>query len=64
MTWHLTVHLPASFDYAPLIVPAFETILPRFALTMEDMHDDVMFGFLGLAATDGEISMGVSRLLC
>lgn len=54
------MHLPPSFDYGPLYVPAFETLLPRFAHSFEEMHEDVMFGFLGLAVTNGRISAGVS----
>lgn len=59
LTWGLKVHLPPSFDYGPLLVPAFETLLPRFTHSFEEMHDDVMFGYLALAVTNAKISTGV-----
>ncbi|KAH9927774.1 uncharacterized protein B0H18DRAFT_1118303 [Fomitopsis serialis] len=53
----LEVEGPATTFYRlrASIYPAFETVLPRFTQSIEDMHDDVEFGFLGLASTDGKI---------
>ncbi|TFY60269.1 hypothetical protein EVJ58_g5262 [Rhodofomes roseus] len=55
MTWSIKVQLPPSLNSDPLYFPAFETTLPRFTQTFDDMHDDVVFGFLGLASTNGRI---------
>ncbi|KAH9833565.1 uncharacterized protein C8Q71DRAFT_712854 [Rhodofomes roseus] len=55
MTWSIKVQLPLSLNSDPLYFPAFETTLPRFTQTFDDMHDDVVFGFLRLASTNGKI---------